>query len=95
MTDPITVEEMARLAIDGSGNVLLAWRKIIDDETAGMYASRFAAAGSAWLAPVQVGQTTGAYVHTPSLSVSDLGLGAVAFCYQGADFDGVEVAMFR
>jgi hypothetical protein len=71
------------MAIDGSGNVLLAWRKDLGGEepntTYGAYASRFA--NGTWLPQVQLGVKTGLDVPYVNLSVSDNGLGAAAFSY--------------
>jgi hypothetical protein len=82
-----------QLALDDSGNVLLAWRKVVDSKTAGIYGSRFAA--GSWLAPVQLGQRTGDWPYSLALSVSDSGLGAAAFYYWSPSTPALDTEAFN
>ena len=106
-TDNVTgnlLTELSRpqLALDGSGNALIVWRKEIatPENTYGAYASRYA--GGSWLPQFQLGQKAGYNVLTLSLSVADSGLGAAAFVYTSNTGDAsdpdsynTEVAFFR
>ncbi len=84
----LTKEDSApQLAVDGSGNVLVVWRKEIDgpDSDNSSNATRtYAIYGSAfrngeWQTPVSIYQKTSVVSMWPSLAVSDQGFGAVAF----------------
>jgi hypothetical protein len=92
-----------KMAIDGSGNVLVVWRK--DQSTSetnvtyGAYASGFS--NGRWLPQFKLGQITGLDVPEFSLSVSDKGLGAVSYVYisdwttSEADAYNAMVALYR
>jgi len=78
----ITEFSHPQLALDASGNVLVAWRKeqkTTDTTTFGAYASRYA--DGAWLPEFQLLQRTGYNVLTIGLSVADSGLGAAGFVF--------------
>ena len=83
-----TKEDSApQLAVDGSGNVLVVWRKEINGpdsdnnsantKTYAIYGSAFR--GGEWQAPVAIYQKDGVVGMWPSLAVSDKGLGVVTF----------------
>jgi len=76
-----------QLAIDGSGNVLVAWRKEIngpDVDSDSANTKTYAIYGSAyrdgaWQTPVSIYQKDGVVGRYPSLSVSEKGFGVVTF----------------
>jgi hypothetical protein len=92
-----------KLAVDGSGNVLLVWRKDLSEgktSTIGVYGSRYAA--GTWLPQAQLGLKTGLVVPYLALAVADSGLGAVTFRYidlsavtTDPDSYSATVALFR
>jgi hypothetical protein len=92
-----------KAAIDGSGNVLIVWRKDLTEGTTstyGLYATRYAS--GTWLPQVKLGQKTGFDVPVYSLAVADSGLAAVTFKYTNAtatttdpDSDSTLAALFR
>jgi hypothetical protein len=90
------------VAIDGAGNVLVAWRKDLstsDTTTYGAYATRFA--GGTWLPQAQLGLKSGLNVPYVRVAVADSGFGAAAFNYisedatSDTDAYNVHVAFFR
>lgn len=92
-----------KAAIDGSGNVMIVWRKDLTEGTTstyGLYATRYAA--GTWLPQVKLGQKTGFDVPVYGLAVADSGLAAVTFKYTNAtatttdpDSDSALAALFR
>lgn len=80
-------ESAPQLAVDGSGTVLVVWRKEIngpdndngsgDTKTYAIYGSAFR--DGAWQTPVAIFQKDGVVGMWPSLAVSDKGLGVVTF----------------
>jgi hypothetical protein len=71
-----------KVAIDGSGNVLVAWRKDLSDSsttTYGAYATHFAA--GTWSPQTKLGVKVGFDVPDLSIAVADSGFGAAAFAY--------------
>jgi hypothetical protein len=69
-----------KAAIDGSGNIMVVWRKDLTEGTTttyGLYAARYAS--GMWLPQVKLGQKTGFDVPLFNLAVADSGLAAVTF----------------
>lgn len=99
-----------RLAVDGSGNVLVAWRKEINGPDSEIYSTTqptktYAIYGSAyrngnWQTPVSLFQRDGVVAMWPSLAVSDKGFGVVAFdnwstTSKDPDLNNVMAAFYR
>lgn len=71
-----------KVAVDGSGNVLVVWRKDLSEgKTAiiGAYGTRYAA--GTWLPQAKLGLKTGLSAPYLALAVADSGVGAVTFRY--------------
>jgi hypothetical protein len=103
-------ESLPRLALDGSGNVLAAWRKEINGPDSEIYSlsqptKTYAIYGcayrnGAWQKPVSLFQRDGVVALRPSLAVSDKGFGIVAFdnwstTSKDTDLNNVIAAFYR
>lgn len=92
-----------KVAIDGSGNILVAWRKNLSEgstTTYGAYATRYAA--GTWAPQTKLGVKVGFDVPVLSVAVADSGFGAASFSYVtgsattvDSDAYNAHVAFFR
>jgi len=108
---PLSQENSApQLAVDGSGNVIVVWRKEINGpdsertsssqptKTYAIYGSAYR--DGAWQKPVSIFQKDGVVALAPSLAVSDKGFGVVAFdnwstTSKDPDLNNVMAAFYR
>ncbi|WP_228527064.1 cadherin-like domain-containing protein, partial [Noviherbaspirillum soli] len=95
----ITVNDQSHpsAAIDGAGNVLIAWSSVGQDNggSTGVYAQRYDAGGAAVGAAFLVNTTTAQNQQAPVVAMSPLGSAAIAWEGNGVgDTNGVFVASY-